>query len=531
MKLKIFLLFVFSFTAVFAQDESSKNPNVELPDFVITGKSKLIIKKVDKIKPGFVSSINEDVVKPTYSPEELEIGNFSNPLKSDMSFLDDVSFYRGNIAAGVGIYTIPTVFANYAHPFTNGILEGMFSGDFVRAYEDNSDRYRTRLGFNLTYWSDIESEVLPGTQFNLNGNYGTSSFKYFASDNPTERRSLNYGKIEADIKNDFGRNFLFGLTLTDNPTNISQEEFRENNVRLKGEALLKFSAVNAGATIDYRTHLIKNLLGDNSGKDFLLIRPTAGLNFTKLIKGTFGWTFARGAGNTYNAIYASVAIRLDKNLTLFGEYAPTAEFMSPGNYLLQNHYLKVDSIGSIYWERSNSYKASVKYEFDKYFQIDGGLKYFSSDRYPYFAPSSDSGKFNLSYADMKNITAYANFLFYLGPFGEFYSSAELSDITDVDGNQIPYLPAFKLNAAYSYRFQNGLRTTVKMDFQSKRFADIKNDISIGNYFDLGLSFIYSFQPNLDLTMDINNILNQKNYFWNGYREVPLNVILGINYRF
>ncbi len=103
MKLKIFLLFVFSFTAVFAQDESSKNPNVELPDFVITGKSKLNIKKVDKIKPGFVSSINEDVIKPTYSPEELEIGNFSNPLKSDMSFLDDVSFYRGNIAAGVGI--------------------------------------------------------------------------------------------------------------------------------------------------------------------------------------------------------------------------------------------------------------------------------------------------------------------------------------------------------------------------------------------------------------------------------------------
>jgi outer membrane receptor protein involved in Fe transport len=70
-----------------------------------------------------------------------------------------------------------------------------------------------------------------------------------------------------------------------------------------------------------------------------------------------------------------------------------------------------------------------------------------------------------------------------------------------------------------------------MDFQSKRFADIKNDISIGNYFDLGLSFKYSFQPNLDLTMDINNILSQKNYFWNGYREVPLNVILGINYRF
>ena len=125
-------------------------------------------------------------------------------------------------------------------------------------------------------------------------------------------------------------------------------------LRLKGEALYKLAAVNVGATVDYRNHSIKNLLGDNSGKDFFLIRPTAGLFFTKLIKGTVGWTFSRGAGETYNALYASVAIKLDKNITLFGEYAPTAEFMSPGSFVVKNNYFKVDSIGSIYWEKSNA---------------------------------------------------------------------------------------------------------------------------------------------------------------------------------
>ena len=145
-------------------------------------------------------------------------------------------------------------------------------------------------------------------------------------------------------------------------------------------------------------------------------------------------------------------------------------------------------------------------------------------------PSADSGKFDLHYADMKSISPFANFLFYLGPYGEFYSSIELSDISDTDGNQIPYLPTFKLNAAYSYKFLNGLNSIVKFDYHSKRFADIENKISIGDYFDLGLSFIYSFQPNLDLTLDINNILNQKNYYWYGYREVPLNIIIGFNYR-
>ncbi len=102
MKLKIFLISALLIFSAQAQDENPKNPNVELPDFVITGHSSLNLKKMDKIKPDFVSSINEDFVKPTYSPEELEIGSFSNPLKSDMSFLNDVRFYKGNIAAGIG---------------------------------------------------------------------------------------------------------------------------------------------------------------------------------------------------------------------------------------------------------------------------------------------------------------------------------------------------------------------------------------------------------------------------------------------
>ena len=62
MRLKILLILSFSILVVYAQDDKTKNPNVELPDFVITGKSQLNIKKVDKIKPDFISSVNEDFI-------------------------------------------------------------------------------------------------------------------------------------------------------------------------------------------------------------------------------------------------------------------------------------------------------------------------------------------------------------------------------------------------------------------------------------------------------------------------------------
>lgn len=530
LNLSILFLFLFLIGVLKAQDEGKKNPTVELPDFVITGTSKVSIKKVDKIKPDFVSTITEEFLKPSYSPEDFAIGDFSNPIKSDMSFLDKTQFFNGNIYAGLGYYTIPTAGINYAQPFPNGIIEGMFNGSFTRAYVDNSDRYKTKAGFNLLYWSNTDGQVFPGTQFNLNGYYGTTSFKFFAADNPDERRSINSGKIEASINNDLNRNFLLRFTATDNIANISQEEFSENNVRLKGESLIKLSDFNLGIAADYRNHSIKNLLGKNSGKDFLLLRPTAGFQFTSLIKASFGWSFSRAAGNTYNALYASAALKLDKNLTLFGEYAPVPMFESPGTYLLKNNYFRVDSIGSIYWEKTNSFTATIKYEYDKYFQIDGGFKYFSSDNYPYFINSNENGKFILSYADVQFISPFADFLFYPGPYGEFFGTIKFNNATVDNGNYIPYIPKFELNAFYSYKFSNEFKSTVKLNYLSKRFADIENQNSISDYLDLGISLIYTFNERFDFTFDLNNILNHHNYLWNGYKEIPLNVIFGINYR-
>lgn len=530
MIIKYILPFIFISVLAFAQDEKQSNPNVELPDFVITGTSKISIKKVDKLKPDFISTISEDFLKPSYAPEDLQISEFSNPIKSDMSFLDEVKFFKGNIAAGLGLYTIPTVRMNYAQPFQNGIVEGTFSGLFNRAHLDNSDRYKTRAGFNVLYWTDTDAQTLPGTQFNLNANYGTTSFKFFASDNPEERRSINNGKFEIGVKNDFNRYFLIGLNFTNKVTNISQEEFKENNLRLKGESLIKLSDFNLGVAVDYKNHSIKNLLGDKAGKDFLLLRPTAGFQFTELIKASFGWNFSRGAGNTFNSPYASTAIRLDKNITLFGEFSPGAQFFSPGDYLIKNNYFRVDSIGTIYWEKDKSLTASVKFEYDKYFQIDGGLNYFTSGAYPYFKSSLDSGKFVLAYADMKSVGLFANFLFYPGPNGEFYSTLKLFDNSDTDGNIIPYTSTFELNAFYSYKFSEKVKGNLKAEYYSKRYADIENKISIGDYFNLGLGLIYSIQNNLDLTFEVNNLVNYKNYFWYGYKEIPLNVIFGIDYR-
>src|SRR5690606_35927768 len=155
----LILLFISSFIS--AQDETRQTPNVELPDFVITGRDVISVRSVNKIESDFISTISDEFLRPSISPEYLEIRDLSNPIKSDINLLDSVNFYNGNIEAGAGLYTVPKVKAAYAYPFTNGIVGGVFSGIYNRAYIDYSDRYSLSLGGNFVYWSDIDNNFLP----------------------------------------------------------------------------------------------------------------------------------------------------------------------------------------------------------------------------------------------------------------------------------------------------------------------------------------------------------------------------------
>lgn len=529
----LFSLILLNFAA-FAQDETRQNPNVELPDFVITGRDVISVKKVNKMSPDYVSTISSEFLRPAFSPEELQMRDLSNPIKSDLNLLDSLNFFRGNIEAGAGLYTIPKLKATYAYPFQNGIVEGVFSGVYNRAYDiEFSDRYSIKLGGNFVYWSDIDNNFLPGTQSNINVDIATTSFKLFASNEPKTKRTINEGNIIAGIRNNFGKNFQFGLTLSDNITALSEENFTDNYFRLKGETKITASVINIGIAADYQKHYIKNIFGDKQGKDIFILRPVAGFQFTELIRLAFGFTYSNSGGDNFGALYASAGIKLNNNLTVFGEYAPGAHIVSPGTLLRQNEYFNAINYSSIYFKKSHYFDATVKYEFGPYYQINAGLKYFNSDDYPYFINSADTGKFDLAFTKMTSVNPYVDLIYHLGPFGKFYGSANIQFVkanSDSSDNYIPYHPVFNATGMYGYRFAMGLETQVKLTYHSKSYVDLENDLVIDPFIDLGLNFIYTLQPNFDLTLKLSNLLSNSNYRWFNYKEMPLNVIFGVNYR-
>jgi outer membrane receptor for monomeric catechols len=127
------------------------------------------------------------------------------------------------------------------------------------------------------------------------------------------------------------------------------------------------------------------------------------------------------------------------------------------------------------------------------------------------------------------LTMFTDLLFHLGPYGVFYGKAELNETKNDANYFIPYHPRGKLTLLYGYEFPFGLKTEASMNYASESFVDISNTQSLPAYFDLGLKFSYKIVQDFNFTVKLSNLLGDDIYYWNGYKEPPLDLIAGFKY--
>ena len=530
MKINLIILFLILFSAgLFAQNQQKQDSNVELPDFVIMGKDVVSVQHEKKIAPDFVSIVSQEYLKPAFSPEELPVSALTNPLKNSSNLTDSLSYTRGNLNAAIGFYSLPVADFNYEHPFNNGLFSGFANGNYQRAYVDNSDRYSLSGGANLAYYVKNDAGFLPGTHFKVHGNYGMSSYKFFASPNPLQKRTFGDGSISIGLNNMWSKVFIFSGEVSDNMSSLKEEPFSENLFDAKGMTKLKLSNLSLEVNVNYKSQSLSNSYFNKNKFHFLAVSPRINLQVSDGLKVAFGINYAKSGADDFMSPTAGIALKVDNGISLYSEYAPNASFFTVGHYLKENNYLTLQNFNNVFFKKQSNFNLIIKYEYFTYFEIDGGFRFFSSHNIPYFRSSSEKGKFDLITTDGKSGTAFINLLFHLGPFGSFYGSANYSDVRDSSSLILPYSPHFKAALAYSYNFNFGLNSEVKLVYNSQSYADLENTKTINPYIDLNLKFLYKMQHNFGVTLEIANILNHDNYEWFGYKAMPLNLKAGINY--
>lgn len=525
----IFLLIIISSVSV-AQESGKSNPNVELPDFIITGKEVVSVEQAKKIPPDFISTISGDFIRPSYPSETLELRDFPDPLQKDMKLFDSLNYHHGWLEAGVGSYYLPTAKLIYSSPFTNGVFEGRVSVLNQRAYVDNSDMYSLHGGATLYYFIKSELPAFNGTKLKLNGDLESKGYKNYGVELSTElnSRSLSTGNFSFLVNNLQNENFIYEMNFSDQLASLNNPNFSENLFSFDGFAKTAFSAFNINLNLNYKRQYILNELQNNSEFYFMKVRPTVGLNLSDVLRADFGLSYAQDGNNSFSAPYAAAALRLEKNITLFGEFAPSAEFLTENYFIRKNPWFNVSSFTNLFFEKSNVLKAVLKYEYGRYFEIDGGVKYYVSDEIPYFKNDIVTGLFDLDTTGGSSTAAFINLLFHLGPYGIFYGTAQYEYTKDDDGKFIPYYPEWTASMNYGYDFEMGLGFNVSLDYNSKTYADLINTQTLNPYIDLGVNFSYKLTPGFYITLKMNNLLNNDNYHWLRYKDLPLNITGGIN---
>lgn len=533
---KILLLIALFSVSFFAQDTRSRNPNVELPDFVIMGKDVVTIQKAKKIEPDYIPIVSEEYLKPGYSPEELELRELSDPLKEDINMLDSVDSYNGKIKVGAGRYTLPEAEFSLSAPFNYGVFEIYGAGKNQLEYVDNSERYLFNVGGNLFFNVATESAFLPGTQFKLHGNYKSSAYKFFASQVlPLEKRNYTNADIHLRMNGLLNDQFIYGIKAGDNISFLKDENFTENLLEVSGFARLNMASFFIGTNLNFQKQFLTvNNFTDIENRNvndlhFFAARPIVGLDLSRTLKAEFGINYSQTSGKSFLSPHAAIGFIINKNLSLFGEFSPQAEFLTAGDFLADNPYYQPDNYYNIYLKKTNVINASIKYEFDKYYQIDGGIKYFTANNLPYFVDSLRTGRFYVQTVESYGLSAYLNLLFHRGPYGVFYGTVEFQNIRDTSDNVVPYYSMINASLSYGYNFTERISAGAVLNYSSKRYTDILNNNSLKPFIDLGLNFSYRFISDFTFTLQFNNLLSDDIYKWNGYKAVPLDVIAGLKF--
>lgn len=529
MKYLVSLLLIFAVNLI--AQEASQGQNVELPDFVITGKETFTLPEMKKMKPEHISTLSEQFILPVYSPEELEIKEFSDPLKKDVLLLDEVDFANGSLFFGLSNNYLPSAKLNYYLPFENAFLNAGVNTISRRPYVENADLFSVSGNLKFDYFIDENSGFLPGVNLYGNGIVEHSSRKFFASLIPDLKREITNADVAFGLKNLSGKNFIYDFRFNDEFVNLGNENLSENVLGFTTNANLFFKNFEVIAGLQFNSQYLKHpsqLIG-NQSFNYLKTKGLIGFKASRAVRVNFGFEYSSSDTNYNFSPVAELSFKLDKGILFLAEYNPTSEFVTNKALLAVNPYFNSLGFNNLFMKKNSNFLLAVKFEYKKQFEINGGFKYYNSPDHYYFTDTVSPGFFELNTTEAKSFNTFINILVHPGRFGYLYAELNAGEVKDTAGLLLPYYPSIKGEVVYGYKFDFGVLSKIKLKYLSRTYADLANTMEIDPYIDLGLNFDYSFNNGFNITLEFNNLLSRKNYLFKNYKETPVDIMAGINY--
>ncbi len=526
---KITLILLFIVSHLYAQEEN-QSQSIELPDFVITGKENISIPKIQKSYPDFIPLLSKDFFTPEYPNEEQTTINLPEIETEIVSIGNYLQRTNALLKFGAGLETWPMGEFYYNDWNDNFSYNAHLFGRNELEYVNKSGLSIAGVNLGGKYFIDQKSNFLPGLEINLNGNYFYESFNFFGSTNPKLNRVTNNGFVDLSlnyVSNPFNN---FGISFTDSYYEQKDDKIDENMFGTK--AYLKFKINNFGFKLEgsYKNQTISSTTLNLENQYYFNSQATIGFKMYDIVNLRAGIYLSESEGNTFFAPIAFGSIKLNKNLSVFGEFAPNTEFKTLQDFRNSNRYYQIGDFANTFVENKFNLKFAIKFEYDKYFEIGAGFGYLNSDNNYYFEDNITSGFFNIHKQDIENFYTVVNFLFRKGPFGQFYGDAKIQKATGQNDKHIPYSSTFVSNMHYAYDWNFGFGINLGLVYFNDSYTDYENTEKIPETLDVSASFYYELFRNFKLTLAFENLLGDKYYYFRNYEAKPFDILAGFEFR-
>jgi hypothetical protein len=542
MKKLTLLLFCISFLA----SAQEKDPAVELPRFVITGKQTFSFPPAEKIDPELVSILSDEFLTPVYAPVQLEVKKLAEDTNPSVRFSDSLNYRNGKLSLLAGNAKLPEVSLTTAFPGESNLFRLLLFANRRAAFIDYADKFSYGGSARFDHFINHNASFLPGGELSIGTGFKSSGYNFYGAPNPETDRSTAAFDFTFAFENLLDKNVTYGFDITwdifSASDNLQAYRLYNQNFSLldgdhdevlfgaNGYLNILFSSFELQTDFHLNSQFFANPYFDFSGNNFYAFRGIAGFDISKVLKVQGGFEYSEvDTLSKFNPI-ARMILQINRYFSVIGEFAPSSEFVTNKALFAENPYYYPITSGYVFFEKESALSAALKYEYSRFFEIGGGLRYYRSDRHPYFNDAANQGYFNVGFTEADFYGGFFHLLFHPGPNGVFYAEIDLHNVSDNNGNTLPYYPDLEAFASYGYAFDEQWTLKPVLTYRSAVYTDIQNTNSIDGFIDMSLITEYALSDAFQMKLELNNILNQSTYYWKNYEQPGLNAQIGFDYR-
>ncbi len=516
-------------------------PKIDLPEFVITGSEKIDLQIESK------SVDDEDRIfspaKPTPGERPMNVGEALSP-KQIKSFSKTPGSLNGKVFAGFGFYQTPQFdgwFGQY-DATSSFVMNGYYSESQGYLKDVNDGFWRGGFGGRGTYTLPESSALLPYAQLSAETKYGRDSYRSYASRSPDRVRDLSGIEVTGGIGSRYSLPYktLSGFDYSGKLgwNYFSAKDFdksSESEFFLSGSATTRFLAMSLRGQVEYRAiNYTMDIPGVQIGHWFVLRADG-----TQLVIPALQLTFAlqqfiyRGnIGAASGRFYPQIELKYSftENAILYYGIAPTVERNTLSSIIKQNKYINFNAQIVPSDTRLNLY-AGMEYSPVEYITTTVKLSYKHINNYPTFYDKDSAKVWEVLYlAGVRSTKFDVSTLFRLNQKQNVTAYISMQTVKQKDSLRVvPYIPKFTIGTVYHHFFDFGLHVEAFAEYNSLRFTNFANTHLNNGYIFTGVKADIELFEQFRGFAELNNIVNQQYYVWNGYQERTIFLLLGVSY--